>query len=245
MGCSECCVRCLTGIPYASLIATVLCFVGVAVFCGCGHEALTGTEKLIELYFSNDFTDYAVLVNVVHVFQYVIYGTASFFFLYGVLLLAEGFYTTSAIKSLFGEFRTTVCGRCVSATFIVLTYALGVTWMGVFAFSALPVYIYYTMWSTCQMVKYVTDNGTGFDDICVDARQYGILPWKANPGKICGLNLTTVCNASEFELTYHLFIATFAGAAATVIALLTYMMSSTYNYAVLKFMSRSDCCTKF
>nr|P36963.1 RecName: Full=Proteolipid protein DM alpha [Squalus acanthias]AAC59639.1 proteolipid protein DM alpha [Squalus acanthias] len=245
MGCSECCVRCLGGVPYASLIATILCFVGVALFCGCGHEALTGTEKLIELYFSNDFMDYALLVNVIQVFQYIIYGTASFSFLYGVLLLAEGFYTTSAVKALFGEFRTTVCGRCVSATFIFLTYALGVTWMGVFAFSALPVYIYYTMWSTCQMVKYVTENGTGFDDICVDARQYGILPWNASPGKICGLSLAAVCNTSEFELTYHLFIATFAGAAATVIALLTYMMSSTYNYAVLKFLSRDDCCTKF
>ncbi|GCB77128.1 hypothetical protein scyTo_0016645 [Scyliorhinus torazame] len=243
MGCSECCVRCLRGVPYASLIATIFCFVGVALFCGCGHEALTGTERLIERYFSNDFMDYALLANVIQVFQYVIYGTASFFFLYGVLLLAEGFYTTSAVRSLFGEFRTTMCGRCVSATFIFLTYALGVIWMGVFAFCALPVYIYYTMSSTCQAVKYVTDN-SGFDDVCVDARQYGILPWNANPGKICGLNLTAVCNASEFELTYHLFIATFAGAAATVIALLTYMMSSTYNYAVLKFMSRDDC-TKF
>ncbi|XP_067832917.1 proteolipid protein DM alpha isoform X2 [Heptranchias perlo] len=245
MGCSECCVRCLRGVPYASLIATILCFVGVALFCGCGHEALSGTEKLIEDYFSNDFMDYALLVNVIQVFQYVIYGTASFFFLYGVLLLAEGFYTTSAIKALFGEFRTTMCGKCVSATFIFLTYALGVTWMGVFAISALPVYIYYTMWSACQLVKNVPDTGISFDDICVDARQYGILPWNASPGKICGLTLAAACNTSELESTYHLFIATFVGAAATVIALLTYMMSSTYNFAVLKFLSRDDCCTKF
>ncbi|XP_067833344.1 proteolipid protein DM alpha-like isoform X2 [Heptranchias perlo] len=189
--------------------------------------------------------DYALLVNVIQVFQYVIYGTASFFFLYGVLLLAEGFYTTSAIKALFGEFRTTMCGKCVSATFIFLTYALGVTWMGVFAISALPVYIYYTMWSACQLVKNVPDTGISFDDICVDARQYGILPWNASPGKICGLTLAAACNTSELESTYHLFIATFVGAAATVIALLTYMMSSTYNFAVLKFLSRDDCCTKF
>ncbi|XP_072914604.1 proteolipid protein DM alpha isoform X2 [Hemitrygon akajei] len=245
MGCSECCVRCLRGVPYASLIATILCFVGVALFCGCGHEALTGTEKLIEEHFSHDFVDYAVLVTLVQIFQYVIYGTASFFFLYGVLLLAEGFYTTSAVKSLFGEFRTTMCGRCVSATFIFLTHIMSVIWMGVFAFSALPVYVYFTMWSTCQTVRQVTENGTGFDDVCIDARQYGMLPWKASPGKICGMNLSLVCNNSNLELTYHLFIATFAGAAATAIALLTYMMSSTYNYAVLKFMSRDNCCTKF
>lgn len=49
-------------------------------------------------------------------FQFVIYGLASFFFLYGILLLAEGFYTTSAVKQTFGEFRSTQCGRCLSLT---------------------------------------------------------------------------------------------------------------------------------
>lgn len=46
--------------------------------------------------------------------QYVIYGIASFFFLYGIILLAEGFYTTSAVKEMHSEFKTTACGRCIS-----------------------------------------------------------------------------------------------------------------------------------
>lgn len=49
-------------------------------------------------------------------FQYVIYGLASFFFLYGIFLLAEGFYASSAVKQSFGEFRSTQCGRCLSLT---------------------------------------------------------------------------------------------------------------------------------
>lgn len=49
-------------------------------------------------------------------FQYIIYGLASFFFLYCIVLLAEGFYTTSAARQSFGEFRSTVCGRCLSTT---------------------------------------------------------------------------------------------------------------------------------
>ncbi|XP_042196592.1 proteolipid protein DM alpha isoform X2 [Callorhinchus milii] len=179
----------------------------------------------------------------IQIFQYVIYGTASFFFLYGVLLLAEGFYTTSAVKEMYGEFRSTACGKCVSALFILLTYVLGVIWMGVCAASAVPVYVYYNIWATCHMMRENPDNAT--DLVCVDARQYGILPWTASPGKVCGLTLAAVCNSSEFNLTYHLFIVTLAGAAATVIALLTYMMATTYNYAVLKFLSREDCCTKF
>lgn len=50
-GCSECCLKCLSGIPYASLIATILLYAGVALFCGCGHEALSGTVTILQTYF--------------------------------------------------------------------------------------------------------------------------------------------------------------------------------------------------
>uniref|UniRef100_A0A670XVU9 Neuronal membrane glycoprotein M6-a n=1 Tax=Pseudonaja textilis TaxID=8673 RepID=A0A670XVU9_PSETE len=46
-GCFECCIKCLGGIPYASLIATILLYAGVALFCGCGHEALSGTVNIL------------------------------------------------------------------------------------------------------------------------------------------------------------------------------------------------------
>lgn len=137
--------------------------------------------------------------------QYVIYGIASFFFLYGIILLAEGFYTTSAVKELHSEFKTTICGRCISgmvctntmcftaarygrrdsadddmlccvvcaciSQFVFLTYILGVAWLGVFGFSAVPVFLFYNMWSTCATMK--TSNLTDIDSICVDVRQYG------------------------------------------------------------------------
>lgn len=52
----------------------------------------------------------------IQVFQYIIYGIASFFLLYAVILLAEGFYTTGTIKKeLQSDFKTTVCGRCLTA----------------------------------------------------------------------------------------------------------------------------------
>ncbi|XP_050975781.1 glycoprotein M6Bb [Labeo rohita] len=113
-GCFECCIKCLGGVPYASLVATILCFSGVALFCGCGHVALTGTLTILENHFSKITTDHAMLTDIIQLMQYVIYGIASFFFLYGIILLAEGFYTTSAVKELHSEFKTTVCGRCIS-----------------------------------------------------------------------------------------------------------------------------------
>lgn len=47
--------------------------------------------------------------------KYIIYGLAAGFFLFGVLLLVEGFFTTGAIRDLYGEFKITACGRCLTA----------------------------------------------------------------------------------------------------------------------------------
>eukprot|EP00069_Balaena_mysticetus_P012026 bmy_21536T0 len=238
----ECCARCLVGAPFASLVATGLCFFGVALFCGCGHEALTGTEKLIETYFSKNYQDYEYLINVIHAFQYVIYGTASFFFLYGALLLAEGFYTTGAVRQIFGDYKTTICGKGLSATFVGITYALTIVWLLVFACSAVPVYIYFNTWTTCQSIASPSKTSASIGSLCADARMYGVLPWNAFPGKVCGSNLLSICKTAEFQMTFHLFIAAFVGAAATLVSLLTFMIAATYNFAVLKLMGRG---TKF
>ncbi|CAK7313226.1 neuronal membrane glycoprotein M6-b isoform X4 [Vulpes vulpes] len=234
-GCFECCIKCLGGVPYASLVATILCFSGVALFCGCGHVALAGTVAILEQHFSTNASDHALLSEVIQLMQYVIYGIASFFFLYGIILLAEGFYTTSAVKELHGEFKTTACGRCISGMFVFLTYVLGVAWLGVFGFSAVPVFMFYNIWSTCEVIKSPQTNGTaGVEQICVDIRQYGIIPWNAFPGKICGSALENICNTNEFYMSYHLFIVACAGAGATVIALIHFLMILSSNWAYLK-----------
>ncbi|XP_030431617.1 myelin proteolipid protein isoform X1 [Gopherus evgoodei] len=224
MGWLECCARCLIGAPFASLVATGLCFFGVALFCGCGHEALTGTERLIETYFSKNYQDYEYLIDVIHAFQYVIYGTASFFFLYGALLLAEGFYTTGAVRQIFGDYKTTICGKGLSATvtggqkgrgsrghhqahslervcqclgkwlghpdkFVGITYALTVVWLLVFACSAVPVYIYFNTWTTCQSIAFPTKTSASIGTLCADARMYGVPSMECFHGKVCGSNL--------------------------------------------------------
>ncbi|XP_029096657.1 neuronal membrane glycoprotein M6-b-like [Monodon monoceros] len=167
--------------------------------------------------------------------QCVIYGAASFFFLYVIILLAEGFYSMSAVRELHREFKTTICGRCISGMFVFLTYVLGVVGLGVFGFSAVPVFMSYNIWSTCEVVKSSPTNGTaGVEQICMDIRQYGIIPWNAFPGRICGSALENICNTNEFYMSCHLFIVACAGAGTTVIVLLIYMMATTYNSVVFE-----------
>lgn len=66
----------------------------------------------------------------------------------------------------------------------------------------------------------------------------GLLPWNAVPGKACGMTLSNVCKTREYQMTYDLYIAAFAGAGITLLALLTYTVSTTYNFAVLRYLGR-------
>lgn len=234
-GCFECCIKCLGGVPYASLVATILCLSGVALFCGCGHVALSGTLTLLENHFSRITSDHATLTLVIQVLQYIIYGIASFFLVYAVILLAEGFYTTSSVKKeLQSQFKTTACGRCITAFFVFLTYLLGLAFLAIFGFSSIPVFLFFNMWTMCATMRNPLSNITDIDSICVDVRQYGIIPWTATPGKACGSTLVDICSTSEFYLSYHLYIVACAGAGATVIALIHFLMILSANWAYLK-----------
>lgn len=57
--------------------------------------------------------------------------------------------------------------------FVFLTYILGLGWLGIFGFSAVPVFLFYNMWTTCGAMKSPIANLTSVDNICVDVRQYG------------------------------------------------------------------------
>lgn len=55
------------------------------------------------------------LFRSIDILKYIIYGLAAGFFVFGVLLLVEGFFTTGAIRDLYGEFKISACGRCLTA----------------------------------------------------------------------------------------------------------------------------------
>ncbi|NXH42993.1 MYPR protein, partial [Dicaeum eximium] len=284
IGLLECCARCLIGAPFASLVATGLCFFGVALFCGCGHEALTGTEELIETYFSKNYQDYEFLIDVILTGVWHPFARPRGFTTLGV---AEGRRLRPSGVWDIPKGSTALLGMAVAPSgtgwggtteggqeshadtprqllqlpshrdqnllgrghgypppqnFVGITYVLTIIWLLVFACSAVPVYIYFNTWTTCQSIGNPTKTSASIGTLCADARMYGVLPWNAFPGKVCGSNLLSICKTSEFQMTFHLFIAAFVGAAATLVSLVTFIIAATYNFAVLRLMGRG---TKF
>ncbi|XP_061403728.1 neuronal membrane glycoprotein M6-b-like isoform X2 [Lethenteron reissneri] len=243
--CAECCVRCLGGVPYASLVATLLCFAGVALFCGCGHEALGNALALLDDHFQYPHHDSLLLFQVVDVVRFCMYGTVAAFLLLGILLFTEGFFTTGAVQGRHGDFKTTACGRCISAMFIGLTYLLTLLWLGVLGLAALPVFLTLNIRASCHAALTTSTTsttsttaaaaaGSSSPTVCVDLRQYGILPWNHSTAVLCDRALENMCNTQEFILAHHLFIVAYAGAAATVIAMIHYLMVLTANWGYVK-----------
>lgn len=62
-----------------------------------------------------------------------------------------------------------------------ITYALTVVWLLVFACSAVPVYIYFNTWTTCQSIAAPSKTSASIGTLCADARMYGELGWLGSP----------------------------------------------------------------
>lgn len=57
--------------------------------------------------------------------------------------------------------------------FVGITYVLTIVWLLVFACSAVPVYIYFNTWTTCQSIANPTKTTASIGTLCADARMYG------------------------------------------------------------------------
>uniref|UniRef100_A0A672FFB7 Neuronal membrane glycoprotein M6-a n=1 Tax=Salarias fasciatus TaxID=181472 RepID=A0A672FFB7_SALFA len=197
-------------------------------------RALSGTVTILQNYFEvirapGDPLDVFMIIDIL---KYIIYGLAAGFFVFGVLLLVEGFFTTGAIRDLYGEFKITACGRCLTAFLMFLAYLFFLVWLGVTAFTSLPVFMYFNVWSMCQNTSSVEGA-----NLCLDLRQFGTMP---TGKKVCtgSEKFFKMCESNELDLTFHLFVCALAGAGAAVIAMVHFLMALAANWGYLKDASR-------
>lgn len=73
-----------------------------------------------------------------------------------------------------GQSVTTLClGLSCPLQFVGITYVLTIIWLLVFACSAVPVYIYFNTWTTCQSIANPSKTSASIGTLCADARMYG------------------------------------------------------------------------
>uniref|UniRef100_H2URK8 Proteolipid protein 1b n=1 Tax=Takifugu rubripes TaxID=31033 RepID=H2URK8_TAKRU len=241
MGCYDSCIRCIGAVPYPSLVATLLCYTGMALFCGCGHEALSQTEVLVETYFARNASGLCGPGLLYRVLPVCDLRPGVLFLPLWNLSVGRGFLRLERRQAVLRGVQEHPVWPMPQPNIYHSDVHPGLYLAGSVALSAIPVFFLFNMEQTCHNINILAETTPSINQhgwICMDARQYGLLPWNAMPGKSCGMTLASICKTSEFYVTYDLYIAAFAGAGITLLALFVYMIATTYNYAVLRFLGR-------
>jgi len=159
---------CLGRTPFPSLIATLICGVGVAVFCFALWRALDITLRSIfeELFMLS--IRWLESIQVVFIIVAVTMGC------YAIILLVFGFLATGATRDkLYSGAKCIMGGRVSAIFFMVLTYIMNIIWIAVTSTCAIPIIIYVMLNSICVR-EIQNKNEWYFDTYCLNLSRFGI-----------------------------------------------------------------------
>ncbi|GBM30048.1 Neuronal membrane glycoprotein M6-a [Araneus ventricosus] len=227
---SGCCggsCRCLTRIPYATLIATVLCCTGVGIFLGSFYRGISLTLRTFEEVFLFKF-DWLMDLHIVFIIIGSVMGAFS------LILLLVGFLATGATRErIYRGFKSRIGGRVSCAFFMGLTYILELVWLMVFVSLVLITFVFTVWWGMCNNLKYESNP----ENKCIDLKPLGFL-FPNNTD----VNLLRICDEGKqknfckdcVEPSEVLFIVALVASFLVVLSLVHYLMCLSANYARIK-----------
>lgn len=220
------CRECMTRVPYATLIATIMCCVGVGVFCGTMYRGTTLTLRMFEEVFKLHIKwDREYRVEPVQLtFMVVGAGMGGL----GLMILFVGCLSTGATRNkVYRTWRGRVGGRISCAIFMGITYLLSLAWLLMFA-ALIIVTLFYTLaWFQCQ---YIPQNS------CIDYNQFGFLFPEGTleeDKRVCMGERKLFCKdyVNNAEI---MFILASVSAFLVILSLVHYLMCLAANYAHIK-----------
>lgn len=159
---------CLGRTPFVSLVATILCCLGVGLFCGTLNGAIRITVGGI---FEGLFLFDVPWLHTIQIF-FTMIGVAMGFF--SLMLLVFGFLATGATRqNIYAGTKCIMGGRLSAAFFLVLTFSLNLVWVGVTSALAMAVIIYALLKSIC--IWEIEDRPPYYyENYCLNLSRFGI-----------------------------------------------------------------------
>ncbi|XP_033742758.1 neuronal membrane glycoprotein M6-a-like [Pecten maximus] len=230
MGCER-----IGNVPFASLIATMITFTGVGVFCGTLYRALTLiiTNILEELFQFN--VPWLEVIKIVFVIVAVIMGV------FAIILLAFGYLSTGATrKNVYSGAKCIMGGRVSAAFFLIMTYLMNLAWLGIVGACVVPVVGYIMINSYCYEKVYNKAVGTVTVE-CFSLTRFGIY---RNSTAAIGIGVPgreQLCAHTDLRLMCDkvaeagpLFCVACAGAVLIVLGMIHFMIAIGANYTRIK-----------
>lgn len=224
------CRDCLGRTPFASLIATIVCCVGVGLFCATLYRALEITLKGVFEGLFNFPVPWMETMGIV--FMVVASGMGAF----SILVLVFGFLATGATReNLYSGAKCIMGGRVSAAFFLGITYVLNFCWMCITSVCALPVIIYVMLNSIC-IVEIQDKDHWYYEGYCLNLSRFGIYRNFTE-----GVTKNALCEdheLSDFCQHVHdagpMYLLAFVGSLLIVIALVHFLLSLGSNYHKIK-----------
>lgn len=219
MGSNDC-VKCMSRIPYATLIATIMCCVGVGVFCGTMYRGITFSLRMSETFF---FYKYTWLGDLQLVF--VIVG--SIMGVVGLFLLMVGCLATGSTRAtVYKGWKSRVGGRISCIILMVITYILNMAWMAILGCLIVITIVYTIFWTACNRIK-----------TCIHLELFDFL--YPNTTKIEDMKLCEPGQIKRFcrdfvEPAEMMYILATVACLLIVISLVHYLMCLVANYTHIK-----------
>ncbi|KAK3930880.1 Neuronal membrane glycoprotein M6-b [Frankliniella fusca] len=220
----EGCQDCLTRIPYATLIATIMCWVGVGVFCGTMYRGSTLSALMFEQVFHFHLR-WLEAVQLVFVIIGACMGAL------GLMILFVGCLATGATRhKVYRTWRGRVGGRVSCAVFMGITYTLQFAWLLMLCFLVVVTLVYTTFWGLCSSNRIAQENQ------CIDFHQFDFLfPENTPPAdmEICGNEKKLFCK-DYVERAEVMFILATVACLFVILSLMHYLMCLSANYAHIR-----------
>uniref|UniRef100_U5EXZ1 Putative conserved plasma membrane protein n=1 Tax=Corethrella appendiculata TaxID=1370023 RepID=U5EXZ1_9DIPT len=221
----DCCKSCMSRIPYATLIATVMCLIGVGIFCGTMYR---GTSLAI-IMFDQVFHLRLLWIEAVQMIFVVVGASMAAL---GFMILFVGCLATGATRyKVYRAWGSRVGGRISCAIFMSITYLLNIVWILILCFLAVVTFLFTVFWNMCS-----NPNVQAHRD-CIDLTQfYFMFPseTKQEDMKICEQNKVKAFCKDGVEKCEIMFILALLSALLVILSLVHYLMCLAANYAHIR-----------
>ncbi|XP_058828689.1 neuronal membrane glycoprotein M6-a isoform X2 [Topomyia yanbarensis] len=221
----DCCRSCMTRIPYATLIATVMCLIGVGIFCGTMYR---GTSLAI-IMLDQVFHLRLVWIEAVQMIFVVIGASMGAL---GLMILFVGFLATGATRyKVYRAWGSRVGGRISCAVFMGITYALKIVWILIFCFLGIVTFVFTVFWNMCENPNVQSHRN------CIDLTQfYFMFPAgvKQEDMNICEQSKVKAFCKDGVEKCEIMFILATVSCMLIILSLVHYLMCLAANYAHIR-----------
>ncbi|KAG8185723.1 hypothetical protein JTE90_000711 [Oedothorax gibbosus] len=212
------CARCMTRVPYGTLIATILCCAGVLAFLISLYPAVRLTLRMFEDLFTYN-------LEWLNDIQLIFIITGAFMGLLAITLLVVGIFSTGATRTkIYRGWKSRVGGRISSAICMTILYILNLIWLGIACCLVVVVFVFHVWKKLCEA-----------QTECIDLKQFHFLfpnGTDVNALNICEKKKIFCTDTVQYAGPY--FVLAFASSILVIISLLHYIMCLAANYTRIK-----------